>query len=113
MAAFAFIVLAYLFALIFFLLFGVLSKKNKFKNPHSDYIEEPTSSFSAMWCFLFGGLYFLFRGIWRHVFFYIILAVLSFGTSVFIYPFFVYRIINRSYLRDGWTIAGDVELVEA
>ena len=73
----------------------------KFKNPANDYTEE-VSSLTWLWCFLFGGFYFAYKGIWPHFIIGIGLALLTWGVSWFLYPFFAKGIVVKSYLKKGW-----------
>jgi len=75
----------------------------KFKNPSNDYIEEvPTLAW--LWVLLFGAIYFAIRGIWTHAVAGIILAIVTYGISWLIYPFFAKNIIATNYLKKGWVI---------
>lgn len=73
----------------------------KFKNPSNDYVEE-ASSLAWLWALLFGPLYFGIKGVWPHAFGSLILALLTFGISHFVYCGFANSIIRKSYLRKGW-----------
>jgi len=75
----------------------------QFKNPMNGYVETSTGTLSWLWCFLFGAIYFLVKGNFKHVLLYIIFACLSVGISWFVYPFFVRSINDAKYLRAGWT----------
>lgn len=55
-----------------------------------------------LWCFLFGSLYFLFKGIWTHAIIYFIVAMLTGGVSMFIYPFFANAAVEHHYTHKGW-----------
>ena len=50
-------------------------------------------------CFLFGWIYFLFRGNWIHFIGSFIIQGLTLNLSQLVYPFFVFR-INERHLRD-------------
>jgi hypothetical protein len=80
----------------------------QFKNPQNDYVE--TSSVPLLWALLFGPLYFVFKGAYRH---FVIFALLAIPISIFIHPvlvmfiwivyaFLAPSIIQSSYLRRGW-----------
>ena len=73
----------------------------KFKNPSNGYVEE-VSSLVWLWVFLFPGFYFGFKGVWSHFFLGLILALFTYGISIFIYPFFAVSIMQNNYLRRGW-----------
>lgn len=73
----------------------------QFKNPSNNYIED-VSSLCFLWCLLFGPIYFGWKGIWKHCFIHLGLALLSVGIAWFIYPFFAKGIVERWYLRNGW-----------
>jgi hypothetical protein len=61
------------------------------------------SNYCGLWCLLFGILYFAVKGCWVHVLVGLILALLTFGISWLVYPFFAGSIVRHSYLRAGWT----------
>lgn len=73
-----------------------------FRNPNNDYTEAASSHLSWLWCLLFGCIYFLARGNYRHMLLSFLFAVFTFGFSHLIYPFFVYPINDAYYLRKGW-----------
>jgi hypothetical protein len=75
-----------------------------FKNPANGYIE--SSSVPFLWCLLFGALYFAVKGIWAHVFIYIVLGCCTVGVSMLIYPFFAKSIVHKAYARRGWQLVG-------
>ena len=78
----------------------------KFKNPSNGYIEE-ISSCAWLWVLLFGCFYFVVKGVWRHALVGFFCALLTYGISWFVYPFFASSIIRKHYLRKGW-----IELTE-
>jgi hypothetical protein len=57
-----------------------------------------------IWSLLFGPFYFAYLGIWDSAVVSGILAVISGGISIMIYPFFAERIIVETYLKKGWKI---------
>ena len=71
-----------------------------FQNQDNGYTE--TTSIPFLWTLLFGCIYFAIKGVWRHVFIYIILAVCTLGVSGLIYPFFAKGILRNHYARMGW-----------
>jgi hypothetical protein len=71
-----------------------------FRNPANGYTESASVPF--LWCFLFGTLYFMFKGVWRHVLISFVVAVCTLGLGWLIYPFFAKGIIASSYGRRGW-----------
>ena len=73
-----------------------------FENPSNGYREEASGFFSWLWCFLFGPIYFLVNGNYRHAIASFLFAIVTFGASWLVYPFFVYGINRRHYLRKGW-----------
>ena len=75
---------------------------NKFKNPQNGYEETANGAFTWLWCLLFGFLYFLVKGNIVHALISFCLAIFTFGLSHLIYPFFVYGINRRKYLKNGW-----------
>ena len=73
-----------------------------FTNPANNYREESSGPFSWLWVLIFGPIYFAFKGNWKHVFIWLILAFITSGISALIYPFFVYGINDKHYLKRGW-----------
>jgi len=74
----------------------------RYRNPTNNYVE--TSSVPWLWTFLFGFFYFALKGIWRHAVIGFLLALITFGMSWLIYPFFANGIVRRHYLRSGWEL---------
>jgi len=56
------------------------------------------------WSLLLGPFYFARKGLWDSAALSLILAVISGGISVLIYPFFTEQIIVQTYLKKGWKI---------
>lgn len=73
-----------------------------FKNPQNGYTERGTTPFSIILCLMFGPLYFLMKGNFRHFVLSAILACCTYGISWLIYPFAVYEINKAHYLKRGW-----------
>lgn len=73
-------------------------------NPMNKY--EINISNSFLWCFLFGSLYFAYKGVWGHAILSFILALFTCGISWLIYPFFAERAIVDYYQKLGWQIKG-------
>ncbi|MDZ7760841.1 MAG: zinc ribbon domain-containing protein [Desulfovermiculus sp.] len=78
-----------------------------YKNPANGYLEE-VDSLVFIWTLLFGPIYFAVKGVWRHVVASFLIAVLTFGVSWFIYPFFAKSILRTHYLRMGWVKASGI-----
>jgi len=57
---------------------------------------------AGLWCFLFGALYFAYKGIWGHAVISFVVALCTFGISWVVYPFFAKGIIRKAYLQRGW-----------
>ena len=74
----------------------------RFKNPANEYIEDASSKLSWLWVLLFGPIYWAVRGVWRHCFTHLVLALVSFGIAHLIYPFFTYGILEKHYRKMGW-----------
>lgn len=73
-----------------------------FKHPNSDYTETVLAPF--FFCLLFGPLYFIVKGCWRHAIIYTLIACTVIGLAIWlIYPFFARDIVRTHYLREGWT----------
>lgn len=71
----------------------------KFKNKNG-YIEESSAPF--VWALLFGFIYFIYKGIWKHALISFLLLFFTMGLSWLIYPFFASDIVRNNYLKDGW-----------
>lgn len=73
----------------------------QFKNPMNGYVERVPRD---VWVYvlLFGGLYFLAKGVWTHAAASFAAAFLTFGISWLVYPFFAKKIMRSHYLRNGW-----------
>lgn len=71
-----------------------------FRNPANGYVEEVRLAW--FWSLLFGFFYFAVKGIWTHAVAGLVLALLTFGISWLVYPFFAQQIVERHYLRRGW-----------
>ena len=82
----------------------------EFKNPNNDYIESAGGSVSWLWVLLFGPFYWAVKGVWRHFIIHLFLALVTFGVVHFIYPFFVYSILQKHYLRMGWKLVDSERL---
>ncbi len=74
----------------------------QFKNPSNNYPEEVSSKISWLWCLLFGPIYWIYKGIWRHAIIHLILAIITAGGASLVYPFFTYKIIRNHFNRIGW-----------
>lgn len=87
----------------------------KFINPQNDYIEERV--YPSLWAFLFGALYFIYIGIWRHAFILLIIDNFLFLTlvksnSIFLalallagHAFYIFNaenFVRQKYLSTGW-----------
>jgi hypothetical protein len=57
-----------------------------------------------LWTLLMGPFYFAYLNVWDSAIVSGILALISGGLSVFIYPFFAERIIIETYKKKGWTV---------
>jgi len=94
---------------IMFVIAGIQGLRGKsmfanptFRNPANDYVETASGWFSWLWCFLWAPIYSAVKGIWPHAVVSFILGFVTFGASIFVYPFFVYGINRKSYLKKGW-----------
>jgi hypothetical protein len=72
-----------------------------FRNPANGYIEDIGTPW--LWCLFFGCIYFAVRGIWTHAIAAALLAIITCGASLFVYPFFARQIVETHYLRRGWS----------
>ena len=73
----------------------------KFKNPSNDYVET-TTAWAFLWIFILGPIYFLVKGNYRHAIAGLVIGIITFGLSWFIYPFFWKSISKNFYLKKGW-----------
>ena len=64
------------------------------------------------WSLLLGPFYFAYMGVWDTAVISFILAVISGGLSVLVYPFFTEKIIAASYMKKGWKIKGQFPMEE-
>jgi len=71
----------------------------RYRNPINDHVEEVENA--GLWCLLFGSFYFAYKEVWTHAVISFV-ALLTFGISWFIYPFFAREVVERSYLQRGW-----------
>ncbi|PSL23464.1 hypothetical protein [Dyadobacter jiangsuensis] len=76
---------------------------DKFKNPSNGYVATATTPFSFLLCLMFGPLYFLMKGNFKHFLLSALLAIPTCGFSWLIYAFGVYEINKTQYLNRGWT----------
>ncbi|GGN14131.1 hypothetical protein GCM10010967_57960 [Dyadobacter beijingensis] len=68
---------------------------DKFKNPSNGYVATATTPFSLLLCLMFGPLYFLVKGNFKHFLLSAILAAITvklYCYTWFIYPFAMYDI---------------------
>lgn len=77
----------------------------KFTNAANGYTVRATTSFTWLWCLLFGFLFFAYKGVWRHAVIGLVAAMFTFGISWLIYPFFASAIIRNHYREQGWIAA--------
>lgn len=74
----------------------------RFVHPLNDHRVRVGTLGPFLWCVLFGSLYFLFVGNVKHFFLSAFFAVITFGVSWAIYPFFAPSIRRRMYLEKGY-----------
>jgi hypothetical protein len=67
----------------------------------NSYVEN--ASCPWLWVLVFGFFYFAVKGIWSHAVISLVLAICTAGISWLIYPFFASGILEKYYLRKGWT----------
>lgn len=72
----------------------------KFRNPANDYVEELSAPW--LWCLLFGGFYFIVKGVWAHALISFLLSIVTVGLIWFVYPFFANGIMKKHFLIKGW-----------
>jgi hypothetical protein len=71
-----------------------------FRNPANGYEERIESAW--LWTLLFGCFYFAVKGVWTHAIAAFLLALMTYGLSWLVYPFFANRIMETHFLRKGW-----------
>ena len=74
----------------------------KFKNLQNNYTENVSSPLSWLWVLLLRPIYWAVQGVWRHAVVHLILAIITFGIAHLIYPFLIYSILRKHYLKLGW-----------
>lgn len=72
----------------------------KFADPISGSQVDITSA--GVWTFLFGSFYFAHRGIWSHAAISLVLAIITYGLSWIVYPFFGQGIVRQHLIAKGW-----------
>ena len=89
-----------------------------FQNPTNGYVEKATGGFTWLWAFLFGPLYYVYKGAWPAAFVYLLLVFspLTGGNGGIliaivlwvIFAIAIYPAVDRAYRRAGWieTTAG-------
>ena len=94
----------------------------KFKNPTNGYVEEKSAPW--LWTLLFGGLYFIVSGMWAASIVYVVITIFLYGSmgspatllmvvvNIF-FAAFASTLVERAYLRKGWTEIGDTAEAEA
>ncbi len=77
-------------------------RTNLFTNPSNNITVQISSEISWLWVLLFGPIYWAIKGVWTHVVAGFCLAIVTFGISVLVYPFFTYSILRKHYINKGW-----------
>jgi hypothetical protein len=75
----------------------------EFRNPVTGAVARVRRTDAFLLTLALGGIYFAYKEVWLHFAIAMGLALLTYGMSWFIYPFFAYNIIVWSYRRKGWT----------
>ena len=79
-----------------------------FKNPANEKnIEVIEGAF--LWTILLGPLFFVIKGVWVHALISLVLALVTFGISWFMYPFTSHNILRSHYLNRGWIEISELE----
>lgn len=73
-------------------------------SPQNDYSVSISYINTFILTLLFGVFYFAYKDLWFHVILGLVLAVLTYGLSWLIYPFFTYSILKKYYLKNGWIV---------
>jgi hypothetical protein len=61
---------------------------------------------ASWWTLLFGPIYFIHRGAYRHAAVGALLTLSTMGVAWLIYPFFAQQIVRTHLLREGWRASG-------
>ena len=61
-----------------------------YKNPVNDHTEKVCGSFSCLWVFLFGPIYWAFKGVWRHAVLHFLLVSIAIPYSVILALFLLH-----------------------
>jgi polyferredoxin len=72
------------------------------KNPTNGHEVFGADNWAILWTLLFGPLYFMYKGVWKHFFLSIIIAFMTLGISWLVYIFLAKDIVNNQYLHNGW-----------
>ena len=72
-----------------------------YKNPTNNHTETITK-LSYLWSFLFGWMYFAYKGSFFWALINFLCAFATAGLSWFIFPFFTGKIMHGVYMRKGW-----------
>ena len=80
---------------------------NVYEHPANGYREVGGTTFSWLWCLLFGFFYLAIKGAWGHAAVALVLAVITLGWSWLAYPFFAKHIVDTSYLKRDWRLVAD------
>jgi hypothetical protein len=72
-----------------------------YENPANGY-QAKFTKLSYLWSFLFGWMYFAFKGSFFWAFITFILSFLTIGLSWIIVPFFTRPILDNIYGKKGW-----------
>ena len=70
----------------------------QFANPSNGHVETSSGSFSWLWVFLFGIIYFLVKGNFKHA----AVCFFTFGLAQLVYPFMIKSVNANWYLNNGW-----------
>lgn len=74
----------------------------KFTNSENGYTGTSGGGLSWLWVFLFSPIYWAIKKVWRHAVVHLALALMTFGTAHFVYPFHTYSTLRKHYLKSGW-----------
>jgi len=72
-----------------------------YKNPANDY-KESFTKISYLWSFLFGWMYFAYKGSFSWAVISLVMAIFTGGISWFIMPIFTKQIVDKIYMQKGW-----------
>ena len=82
----------------------MVTKMANMQYKHTSGLTAEVTGGSVFCSFLFGWMYYLVKGVYKHAVLAFILAFATVGISLFVYPFFTRRIMHEYYLKTGYEV---------